>query len=162
LERELDLKGVVAGRNGACIYGDFLLIRERARVVGAIVLDGSVENDERFDQSIRARHLVFENHFGARARGAAAENRVGEKRETRVAFANCVFELVDFHLEIAKAHSVGRAVHRGFFARSGCGRRRYRRAGILFGRHRDRDARVLFRLSGGNPKTQGQTNEERP
>ena len=63
--------------------------------------------------SWKALDISFSNSTSAREPGgAAADDRVAEEREARVAAPDLVLELVDPLLEIAQAHGVGRAVHR--------------------------------------------------
>ena len=146
LEVQDDLHGVIARRDRAAEDRDLLLIGERAGVVRAVVLDRTVDDEERAREAEGARHLVLEEDLGARARGAAAEDRVAEEREPRVAATDLVLQLVDARLEVAEANAVRRAVHRALLrdrnsgtARDGrrgaCGRRR-RSAGVTTRRSR--------------------------
>ena len=79
----------------------------------------------------KALDISFSKRTSAREPAAPPrEDRVREQREARVAPADLVFQLVDPGLEIAKAHGVRRAIHRGLRlgragrgARGSCGRR---------------------------------------
>ena len=97
---------VIARRDRAAEDRDVLLVGERAGVVLAVVLDRAVDDEERAREAERARHLVLEVDLGARAGGAAAEDRVAEEREARVAAADLILQLVDALLEIAEADRV--------------------------------------------------------
>src|SRR5204863_7605184 len=67
LELEQDLNGVVAGRNRAAENRDLFLLGEGTRVVGLVVLDGAVQNEERAYEAERRGHVVLKRDLGSGA-----------------------------------------------------------------------------------------------
>src|SRR5689334_22060632 len=111
LKLEQYLYCVIAGRNRSTEDRNFLLLGERAAVVGLVVLDGPIQNEERAHQLEGARHVVLELNLRAGTGEPAGQDGVGQEREARVAAADLLFQLVDALLEVAQANGVGCAVH---------------------------------------------------